>query len=381
MLHRPSKASLVSKNPIRYHIQRNENPSRSVEESRCPKPVSAPPPTASPGRPGQGGGEAVLPRPSSLADNVYDVLLGQLMSLQIQPGERLTMDNLSRELGVSQTPLREALGRLEANGLVLKTHLVGYRAAPQLSREQFEELFEFRLLLEPAAAARAAELLDDKKSEHLQGIARSMSAPAPGNRYRDFAAGDAAVPRLHRRDQRQHADPGFARPAAHPHPHLPALFARQGHPAGDRRAPQDRRGNLCARCGQGRQGDAHPYREVAQAGDVGLLLNVSSKCGSPAKPRRGRLISSTRAHREYLILYDLGRRSLPPASRLFPRGSAAAPPCPFRTASTLMARGTPHVMAAPSTSPIRPMARSSPPSAGHEGMLEFPETQYIAVSW
>jgi DNA-binding GntR family transcriptional regulator len=140
---------------------------------------------------GAGGGEAVLPRPSSLADNVYEVLLGQLMSLQIQPGERLTMDNLSRELGVSQTPLREALGRLEANGLVLKTHLVGYRAAPQLSREQFEELFEFRLLLEPAAAARAAELLDDKKSEHLQGIVRSMSVPAPGNRYRDFAAGDA----------------------------------------------------------------------------------------------------------------------------------------------------------------------------------------------
>jgi DNA-binding GntR family transcriptional regulator len=142
------------------------------------------------GAAGAGGGEALLPRPSSLADNVYDVLLGQLMSLQIQPGERLTMDNLSRELGVSQTPLREALGRLEANGLVIKTHLVGYRAAPQLSREQFEQLFEFRLLLEPAAAGRAADLLDEEKSKRLQQIARSMSSPAPGSHYRDFAAGD-----------------------------------------------------------------------------------------------------------------------------------------------------------------------------------------------
>jgi DNA-binding GntR family transcriptional regulator len=138
-----------------------------------------------------GGAALTVARPASLADNVYDVLLGQLMTLQIQPGERLTVDNLSRDLGVSQTPLREALGRLEANGLVIKTHLVGYRAAPQLTRKQFEELFDFRLLLEPTAAGRAAAAIDAKKVERAEAMVRKMADAQPGNHYRDFAVLDS----------------------------------------------------------------------------------------------------------------------------------------------------------------------------------------------
>jgi len=138
-----------------------------------------------------GGSALTVTRPASLADNVYEVVLGQLMTLQIQPGERLTVDNLSRDLGVSQTPVREALGRLEANGLVIKTHLVGYRAAPQFTRHQFEELYDFRLLLEPAAAARAALAIDDVKAKHTEEIVRKMAGAHPGNRYRDFAVLDS----------------------------------------------------------------------------------------------------------------------------------------------------------------------------------------------
>ena len=76
------------------------------------------------------------------------------MALRIAPGSRITVDNLVRELNVSQTPIREALGRLEGEGLVIKTHLIGYSAAPQISRRRFDELYELRLLLEPEAAAR-----------------------------------------------------------------------------------------------------------------------------------------------------------------------------------------------------------------------------------
>ena len=79
------------------------------------------------------------------------------MSLEIAPGARITVDGLVRELEVSHTPIREALGRLEGEGLVVKTHLVGYSAAPQITRRRFDEMYELRLLLEPDGARRAAQ--------------------------------------------------------------------------------------------------------------------------------------------------------------------------------------------------------------------------------
>ncbi len=96
----------------------------------------------------------VISRPNSLADDVYDAIFAQLMALKIPPGSRITVDNLVKEFNVSHTPIREALGRLEGEGLVLKTHLVGYHAAPQITRRRFDELYELRLLLEPYSAAK-----------------------------------------------------------------------------------------------------------------------------------------------------------------------------------------------------------------------------------
>ncbi len=79
-------------------------------------------------------------RPSSVVDGVYDNIYHRLMSLEIAPGARIPIDVLAREIGVSQTPIREALSRLEREGLVRKEHLVGYSAAPQWTRKQFEDL-------------------------------------------------------------------------------------------------------------------------------------------------------------------------------------------------------------------------------------------------
>ncbi|MDB5623176.1 MAG: GntR family transcriptional regulator [Devosia sp.] len=98
----------------------------------------------------------LIKRPTRLGEEVYNAIYGQLMSRQIAPGGRISVDRLVRELGVSQTPIREALSRLEAQGLEVKTHLVGYSAAEQLDRRRLEQLYELRLLLEPFAAARAA---------------------------------------------------------------------------------------------------------------------------------------------------------------------------------------------------------------------------------
>src|SRR5262245_61848983 len=96
-----------------------------------------------------------IQRQRGLPDDGHGARFNNWMSLQIAPGSRITVDGLVRELEVSHTPIREALGRLEGEGLVVKTHLVGYSAAPQITRRQFEELYELRLLLEPDAARRA----------------------------------------------------------------------------------------------------------------------------------------------------------------------------------------------------------------------------------
>src|SRR4051794_14676050 len=85
-----------------------------------------------------------IQRANSLSGSVYDAIFAQLMSLKIAPGSRITVDNLVRELNVSQTPIREALGRLEGEGLVVKTHLIGYSAAPQIARRRFDELYQLR---------------------------------------------------------------------------------------------------------------------------------------------------------------------------------------------------------------------------------------------
>lgn len=133
-------------------------------------------------------------RPASLGDRVYETLLAQLISLKISPGSRMSVDALVRELNVSQTPIRAALIRLEAEGLVVKTHNVGYSAAPMPSRKRFEEIYDMRLLLEPYMVERAAERMDATAREHLGELAREMASPAQRDAktaYGRFAVHDA----------------------------------------------------------------------------------------------------------------------------------------------------------------------------------------------
>jgi DNA-binding GntR family transcriptional regulator len=113
-------------------------------------------------------------RHRGLAEDVYGAIFNKLMSLEISPGARITVDGLVRELDVSQTPIREALGRLEGEGLVVKTHLVGYSASPQITRRRFDEIYELRLLVEPNGAGRAAQRIGDEQMGLLKDTAEQM---------------------------------------------------------------------------------------------------------------------------------------------------------------------------------------------------------------
>lgn len=138
---------------------------------------------------------AQLRRPTGLGNDVYEALYAQLMSLKIPPGSRISVDKLVRSLGVSQTPIREALSRLEAQGLVVKTHLVGYHAAQQLDRDRLNQLYDLRLLLEPFAAASLARSRDARIIAGLKTLDDEMRSTDKGSSraaYGEFAKRDAA---------------------------------------------------------------------------------------------------------------------------------------------------------------------------------------------
>jgi DNA-binding GntR family transcriptional regulator len=91
-----------------------------------------------------------------LADDVYQILKESLVSRRIEPGARLNLDQLARGLHVSNTPVRQALARLESDGLVTKEPYRGFAASPLLDSRAIAELYDYRMLIEPPTAARAA---------------------------------------------------------------------------------------------------------------------------------------------------------------------------------------------------------------------------------
>ena len=134
-----------------------------------------------------------------MGESIYETLLARLISLDIPPGERLAVDALVRQLGVSQTQIRSALIRLEMDGLVTRRHNAGYSAAPMPSGEPFGEIYDFRLLLEPAAAAQAALRMTRKLAAALTVLEDQLAALVSSNEcaaYGKFAVLDARFHRL-----------------------------------------------------------------------------------------------------------------------------------------------------------------------------------------
>ena len=157
-----------------------------------PRPRETPEPRQAPAR--SPGSTRERPHRQVLTDRVYELVKAMVMDHEITPGAKINIDAVARELDVSPTPVREALARLESDGLVTKRSLVGYRATELLTADGLTELFEMRLLLEPHAAALAARHANDEQLDQLESLLEAMrSHPVTGDRYvvyREFAALD-----------------------------------------------------------------------------------------------------------------------------------------------------------------------------------------------
>lgn len=129
----------------------------------------------------------------TLSDEVYESIKTLIMDHAIAPGHRVTIDAVSRQLDVSPTPVREALARLEADGLVVKRPMAGYTTAPLLTAAEYDNLFEVRLLLECAAAGRAARDWNPEAAPRFP----VMPAPTTDPGYAGHAAFTAADTAFH----------------------------------------------------------------------------------------------------------------------------------------------------------------------------------------
>lgn len=136
------------------------------------------------------------PQRSVLADSTYEAIKQLIMDNRLAAGSRISMDGLARDLAVSPTPVREALARLDSDGLVTKRPLIGYTVAKPLDAAEFEDLFAMRLLLEPEAARLAAPRIaaDPHQQREIAGVARAMATVPDGTGYavyREHANHDA----------------------------------------------------------------------------------------------------------------------------------------------------------------------------------------------
>lgn len=107
----------------------------------------------------------------SLKDEIFDVLHERIIAGKASPGEWLRQDDIATQLGVSMTPVREALDLLVSVGLAERVPYRGVRV-PQPSADEIAEAYAMRLLLE-AAGARAAAL--SRKQDQVDVLKRILS--------------------------------------------------------------------------------------------------------------------------------------------------------------------------------------------------------------
>jgi DNA-binding GntR family transcriptional regulator len=125
---------------------------------------------------------------TSRGQHVYAQLTAAIQTGRLQPGTRLREVEIAAWLGVSRTPVREALKRLEADGLAQATPHAGMTVTT-LSRQQIIELYAMRIELEGMAARLAAQFATDDEIATLQAHLRAAeatlddaAASADGNR-------------------------------------------------------------------------------------------------------------------------------------------------------------------------------------------------------
>ena len=129
--------------------------------------------------------------PDTISDQAYHAIRERIISGDLAPGTFLVEQELASTLGVSRTPVKSALRRLEAENLIESE---GYKRAMvrQFNVEETREILEIRALLESYAGKRAARRITDAQIEHMETLASAREAIAeqthtPAENVKEFS--------------------------------------------------------------------------------------------------------------------------------------------------------------------------------------------------
>lgn len=145
-------------------------------------------------------------RTESLALQAYRHFRRQLMAGRYKPGQKIKLKEVSEELGISATPIREALGRLVSEHALFQIDRRSVRV-PVMDADRYRHISDVRILLEGEAAARAAELATDADIDGLEEAHEALcvahdrgemeSLMAANERFHHALCTLAAIPVLH----------------------------------------------------------------------------------------------------------------------------------------------------------------------------------------
>jgi GntR family transcriptional regulator, rspAB operon transcriptional repressor len=107
--------------------------------------------------------------------NVYQTIRQEILSLKLKPGANLLERPLADRLGVSRTPVREALHRLEAEGLARRYPGIGM-VVTELTMRELVETFQIREFIEPPAATVASKVLRKEELAELLEMFNQLAA-------------------------------------------------------------------------------------------------------------------------------------------------------------------------------------------------------------
>jgi DNA-binding GntR family transcriptional regulator len=109
-------------------------------------------------------------------EHAYERIRDLILHMEIKPGQAVTEVSLSGQLGLSRTPVREAIKRLEQEGLIVTSNR--RKRVYVLTIQDVEEIFDLKMCLEGSVAAWAAERATDKQRRALRSIIAKMKRVA-----------------------------------------------------------------------------------------------------------------------------------------------------------------------------------------------------------
>ena len=127
-----------------------------------------------------------------LRDVVFNTLRQAILTGELKPGERLMEIHLANKLGVSRTPIREAIRKLELEGLVTMIPRRGAEVA-QITEKSLQDVLEVRRSLDALCAELACARISDEEIEALNVACKAFEEATLKGDIREIAAADVAL--------------------------------------------------------------------------------------------------------------------------------------------------------------------------------------------